>query len=898
MKNSWHTEMPQVIADDLSTNLSQGLTEADAQDRLKKFGPNLLIKQKKISPLVIFFQQLNNLVIWVLLGAVIISFVMGEKGDAIAILSIVILNAIIGFFLEYRADRAMLALQQMAAPKATVFREGRAKMISASDIVPGDILILESGDVIAADARLFEVSSLKANEASLTGESLPIEKDIQSCSLETPLADRKNMVFMGTSVATGTAKAIVVATGMKTEMGHIATLLGEATRAETPLQKRLDQVGTRLLWICFAIVILVFVLGLLRNIPFLLLFMSSISLAVAGIPEGLPAVVTVALALGVQRMVRRAVLVRRLSAVETMGCLQVICTDKTGTLTVGEMTARKLIIADGIYSIHGEGYRLEGDFIRQGDVKISEDKLLSNILQAMTVCNNADISLQNNELSVVGDPTEIALLVAAAKKDIWRNKLQSTFPRVKELPFSSERKRMTVVSQQADQLIAFTKGAPEIILDRCTHIKTEEGIRNISQEDRVRIQQSCELMGSEALRILAFAERILEQTSIETIDENIENNLVFLGLIGLQDPPHSNAKESVRLCKMAGIKPVMITGDHPNTAKAIAQELGILTGDDRLITGAELEKMSDQAFAASVKQITVYARVTAEHKLKIVRAWKQHQIVVAMTGDGINDAPALKESSVGIAMGKTGTAVTKESADIIVLDNNFASIVAGIEEGRTIYNNILKSLSYLLAGNMGELMVVFVALLIGWPLPLLPIQLLWINLITDGLPAIALATDASEPGILNRPPRSPQKPFMDLVFFKKVAFIGFLTASVTLGAFAYEYLGHGNLEQAQDAAFSVLVTAELLRAFGARSDTKAIWQMGLFSNIRLFLVVSVSFSLQLMIHHIPKLQAIFGIGAVSLTQCLLWIALGMVPLVILEIQKMLRKTPGEANSAF
>lgn len=892
MTHVWHTEVPQKIADNFKSDISFGLTETETQYRLKKYGPNLLIKQKKISPLVIFFQQLNSLVIWVLLGAVIISFLMGEKGDAIAILSIVILNAIIGFFLEYRADRAMLALQQMAAPKATVFREGHAKMISASEIVPGDILILESGDVIAADARLFEVSSLKVNEASLTGESLPIEKNIQSYSLETPLADRKNMVFMGTSVATGTAKAIVVATGMKTEMGHIATMLGEATRAETPLQKRLDQVGSRLLWICFAIVIMVFALGLLRHIPFLLLFISSISLAVAAIPEGLPAVVTVALALGVQRMVRRFVLVRRLSAVETLGCLQVICTDKTGTLTVGEMTARKLITADDIYSIYGEGYRLEGGFILQGsDEKVLEDKLLSKILYAMVSCNNADITPQNDQLLAVGDPTEIALLVASAKKNIWRNKLESALPRVKELPFSSERKRMTVVCQQADQLIAFTKGAPEIILERCVYILTHDGIREITLDDRVRIQQSCQLMTGEALRVLAFAERKISNELINTIDENIENNLVFLGLIGLQDPPHMRAKESVDRCIAAGIKPVMITGDHPDTAKAIAKELGILSINDRVVTGNELEKMSEEEFRQCVKQITVYARVTAAHKLRIVRAWKQHHMIVAMTGDGVNDAPALKEASIGIAMGKTGTAVTKEAADMIVLDNNFTSIVAGIEEGRTIYDNISKTLAYLLAGNMGELLVVFLALLIGWPLPLLPIQLLWINLVTDGLPAIALATDRSEPGVLNRPPRQSQQSIMDRGFFKKVAFIGTLTALVTLGAFAYEYLKNASLMQAQDAAFSVLVTAELLRAFGARSDTKTIWQLGFFSNIRLFFVVSVSFTLQILIHHVPILQEIFGIGAVSLTECVSWVALGMVPLIILELRKCLRKAP-------
>ncbi|HAT8858027.1 TPA: HAD-IC family P-type ATPase [Legionella pneumophila subsp. pneumophila] len=895
MAEQWHEKSPADMALLFETDLSLGLSEKEAQQRLKEVGLNLLSQQKKTSPFLIFLQQFASVVTWVLLGAVVVSFLLDEKADAIAILAIVILNAIIGFVLEYRADRAMLALQQMAAPKATVLRDGRVRVIAASDIVPGDILLFESGDLIASDARLFELSALKVNEAPLTGESIPVAKNLEICAKETPLADRKNMVFMGTSIADGTGRALVVATGMQTEMGHIAKMLGEASRDETPLQKKLNQVGSRLLWLCFFIIIAIFGLGLLRNIPIFSLFMSSVSLAVAAIPEGLPAVVTVALALGVQRMVRRAVLVRRLSAVETLGCLQVICTDKTGTLTVGEMTARKLVTASDVYSIQGEGYNLTGGFSLQGqEINVSDDTLLQATLRAMTVCNNAEFSEQNGQTTTVGDPTEVALLVAAAKGGVWQGELRSSYPRIKELPFSSERKRMTVVCRQDHQNIAFVKGAPELILERCTYILTKTGIKKLTPNDKARMKQSCELMASEALRLLAFAERQIEPIALEKEEEEIEHNLVFLGLIGLQDPPHASSKESISRCKKAGIKPVMITGDHPDTAKAIAKELGILEAGDRLLTGNELENMSEEEFNHCVKDIAVYARVTAEHKLKIVRAWKKQQMVVAMTGDGVNDAPALKEASVGIAMGKTGTAVTKEASDIIVMDNNFTSIVAGIEEGRTIYDNIAKTLGFLLAGNSGELLVVFVALLIGWPLPLLPIQLLWINLVTDGLPAIGLATDMSEPGILNRPPRATQKSMMDMAFFKRVTFVGCLTALVTLGVFAYEYLIDKDLVQAQDAAFSVLVTAELLRAFGARSDTKNIWQVGLFSNLRLFFIVSISFSLQVLIHHIPALRELFGIEPVSLTQCVVWILLGMVPLLVIEAQKRLRKAPNEA----
>ncbi|HAU0830159.1 TPA: cation-translocating P-type ATPase [Legionella pneumophila] len=890
MAERWHERTPEEVASFFKSNFVLGLTESEAKKRLKEFGPNLLSQYKKTPSFIILLQQFESVVIWVLLGAVVVSFLLDEKVDAIAILAIVILNATIGFVLEYRADRAMLALQQLAAPQAAVLRDGYAKMIAASDIVPGDIIFFESGDLIAADARLFELSALKVNEAALTGESVPIAKNLDICIKDTPLADRKNMVFMGTSIEHGTGKALVVATGMQTEMGYIAKMLGEISRDETPLQKKLNQVGSRLLWFCFLIVIAIFGLGLLRNIPIFSLFMSSVSLAVAAIPEGLPTVVTIALALGVQRMARRAVLIRRLSAVEILGCLQVICTDKTGTLTVGQMTARRLVTADNIYSILGEGYSLTGGFSFQGqEINVSEDQELQAVLQAMVACNNASFEIQDEQLAIVGDSTEVALLIAATKGGVEPKELRASLPRIKELPFNSERKRMTVIYKQNHELVAFVKGAPEIILERCSHILTKAGIKKITPNDRARMKQLCELMASEALRLLALARRQLDSAELEKKDEEIESNLIFLGLIGLQDPPHASVKESVNCCKKAGIKPVMITGDHPDTARAIAQELGILEVGDRLLTGTELEKMSEDEFNDCVKEIAVYARVTAEHKLMIVRAWKKQKMVIAMTGDGVNDAPALKEASVGIAMGKTGTAVTKEASDIIVMDNNFTSIVAGIKEGRAIYDNISKTLVYLLAGNSGELLVVFIALLIGWPLPLLPIQLLWINLVTDGLPAIGLATDRPEPGILNRPPRAIQKSMMDTVFLKRVSFIGCITALVTLTVFAYEYLTYKNLIHARDAAFSILVTVRLMIAFGTRSDTKTIFQLGFFSNLHLFLIVSISFTLQILIHHIPIFRELFGIEPISFTQCLVWIILGMVPLLVIEGQKWLRK---------
>jgi Ca2+-transporting ATPase len=708
----------------------------------------------------------------------------------------------------------------------------------------------------------------------------------------TGIADRRNMVFLGTSVAAGSARALVVATGMGTEIGHIARLLESATDDATPLQQRLDLVARRLLWACLGIVVLVFVLGLLRGVAPFELFLSAVSLAVAAVPEGLPAVVTVALALGVQRMVRRNALVRRLPAVETLGCAQVICTDKTGTLTVGEMTARKLVTSGRLYQISGEGYAPDGAFFSDGvEHKVGEDRLLFDLLQVAAACNDAELQEKAGRPVVVGDPTEGALLVAAAKGGISRSALESEMPRLLTVPFDSDRKRMTVVRVRGEEdVTAYVKGAPEVILERCTHILTEQGPVELSVSDRSRLAQAAQLMANDALRVLALARRSLAQPVTSDDGYDIEQSLTLVGLIGLQDPPRPEAREAVVKCRRAGIKTVMITGDHPDTARAIARELGMLGPGDGVLLGVELERMTDEALAERVSGIAVYARVTAEHKLRIVRAWKSRGAIVAMTGDGVNDAPALKEASIGIAMGITGTEVTKEAADIIITDDNFASIVAAVEEGRGIYDNIAKTLAYLLAGNAGELTVMLIAALVGWPLPLLPLHLLWINLVTDGLPALALATDPVEPGVLNRPPRRPEAQLMDREFLRLTALTGVLTAGVTLAAFAYELYVDGNLEQARDAAFTVLVIAELLRSFGARSNVMTVWQVGLLSNIRLFLIVMVSFALQLAIHHVGVLQTLFGMEPITLTQCLAWAALGCIPLLALEGRKMMRRS--------
>ncbi|MDD5269504.1 MAG: cation-translocating P-type ATPase [Methylococcales bacterium] len=892
--NAWHKLSVTEAASLLATDVEQGLADKKIAARLARYGQNKLRKGKRVSALVIFVSQFKSLVIWVLIGAAAVSAALGETVDGFAIITIVILNAVIGFIQEYRAEKAAAALARLAAPHCRVVRDGHSAVVAATEIVPGDILLLEGGDLIAADARLIQTFVLRINEAPLTGESQAVGKFTDSLPLETPLADRKNMVFLGTSVTGGTGRALVVNTGMETELGHIAKLLETAESGETPLQQKLDRVARLLLWACFAIVALIFSLGLLRGIAPFELFLSAVSLAVAAIPEGLPAVVTVALALGVQRMVQRHALVRHMASVETLGCAEVICTDKTGTLTIGEMTARKLVTTESLYRVTGEGYATEGAFFSGNVASLpSESPELFALLRASVACNDAELTLLDDRPVVVGDPTEGALLVAAAKGGITRAIIETEMPRLAAVPFDSDRKRMTVIRSQESQPWAFVKGAPEIILSRCTLIRTDQGVRELTESDRTRLLQANTLLAHDALRVLAVAERSLDGFNFEeevvVNDTEIEKELTLLGLVGLQDPPRAEAKAAVVKCKRAGIKTVMITGDHPDTARAIGHELGILGKDDEVLVGAELDRLDDDALKERVAQVSVYARVTAEHKLRIVRAWKARGAVVAMTGDGVNDAPAIREASIGIAMGVTGTEVTKEAADIIITDDNFASIVAAVEEGRGIYDNIAKTLAYLLGGNAGELIVMLSAVLLGWPLPLLPLHLLWINLVTDGLPALALATDPIDPGVLNRPPQRSQETLFNRDFLKLTLLTGLLTAGVTLGVFIYELYIDNSLEQARDAAFTALVIAELLRAFGARSEQRTIWQIGLFSNIRLFLIVAVSFALQLAIHHVPILQTLFQIEPVSLNQCMSWIGVGFIPLIVLELRKVIRR---------
>jgi Ca2+-transporting ATPase len=892
---AWYNQSAEEVLSQVGSSAT-GLSTQEAAQRLAADGPNELKEGKRISPLQIFLSQFKSLLVWILIAAGVISGVLSEMVDAIAILAIVVLNAVIGFYQEFKAEKSIAALKKLTAPEARVLRDGQVTSIPASGIVVGDILALEAGDLVAADARLLEAASLRCIESALTGESTAETK--QPATLEqgdVALGDRENIVFMGTSVAAGTAQAVVVATAMNTELGRIAGLIAEAGAEEgTPLQRKLDSFGHILVWAALGIVVLLFGLGLLRGIEPLELFMTSVSLAVAAVPEGLPAVVTVALALGVLRMSRRGALVRKLPAVETLGSTSVICTDKTGTLTVGKMTVRALYVAGRSYEVTGEGYGPEGEVRFEG--KKTEAQHAAPLLDLATIllgCNNAHLVQEEGTWKVIGDPTEGALLAVGLKAGGDQEHIEKELPKEQEIPFDSDRKRSTVIRRMPDgKLRALINGAPDVLLERCTNLYTSNGVRPMTDEDRQNIVAQNTAMAKQALRVLGSAWRDLDKaSSADLTAEAVEHDLVFVGLTGMYDPPRPEAKDAIVKCRAAGIRVVMITGDHPHTATAIAREIGIAADDDMAIAGVELDKISDDELLRRALKIGVYARVTAEHKLRIIRALKANGAVVAMTGDGVNDAPAIKGADIGIAMGKTGTEVTKQAADMIITDDNFATIVAAVEEGRGIYDNIRKTLQYLLAGNTGELLLMTVCVVVGMPAPLLPIHLLWINLVTDGLPALCLATDPIDPDVMKRQPRSRSELITNRSFLRTMVFTGFLTAGVAFAVYFF-MLKAGNTETARTYAFTVLVFAELLRSFGARSETKPIWRISLFTNINLVIVVAISFGLQVWSQHNATLGRFLRTSTMSFTDCLLLLAVGAIPLLILEMVKVVRGRDG------
>jgi Ca2+-transporting ATPase len=866
-----------------------GLASSEAARRLAADGPNQLKEGKRIRAFQIFLRQFKSLLIWILFIAGIASGVMGSLVDAVAILAIVVLNAFVGFYQEFKAERSVAALRNLTAPQARVLRDGRSALVAATDLVVGDVLVLEAGDIVAADGRLLDAHSLRCVESALTGEAAAVAKNPAVLpKLNTPLGDRANMVFVGTTVAAGSGRAVVVATAMRTELGHIAGMITEAGAEEgTPLQRKLDSFGRILLWATLGIVALLFGLGLMRGTPPGELFLTSISLAVAAVPEGLPAVVTVALSLGVLRMARRHALLRKLSAVETLGSASVICTDKTGTLTLGDMTARALYVAGQHYDVTGDGYGPKGEVQLAGKpIDAVHRAPLRELASVLIGCNHARIVEKDGAWKIIGDPTEGALLVAGAKAGGDQAQMEIEWPKQAEFPFDSDRKRSSVVRREADgRSRVFVNGAPGPLLAQCTQLYTGVGIRPLTAQDREHILAKTSALATHALRVLGSAHRDLDAASATApTAEASERDLVFVGLTGMYDPPRPEARASIAACHAAGIRVVMITGDHPETARAIAREIGLAAHADLAVAGVELDKLSDAELRQRAPKIAVYARVTAEHKLRIVRALKANGAVVAMTGDGINDAPAIQGADIGIAMGRTGAEVTKQAADMILTDDNFSTILAAVEEGRGVYANIRKTLQYLLAGSTGELLFMATCVIIGMPTPLLPIHLLWINLITDGLPGLCLAADPIDSDVMKRGPRPRTERITNPRFIRTMLLTGVLTAGVAFAVYAH-VLKTGTLAEARTAAFTVLVFAELLRAFGARSATKPLWRIAPFLNRQLLLVVALSFGLQLLSQHNAAFGRFLKTTPLPFADCFVLLALGAIPLVTLELIK-------------
>ncbi|QDT52761.1 Calcium-transporting ATPase 1 [Caulifigura coniformis] len=888
----------------LRANAEQGLSTVEAVERQKQSGFNQLTEAAPEPAWKRLFRQFQDLVIWILIAAAVISGLLGEWVDTLAILAIVVLNGVIGFLQEQHAELAMSALKKLSAPTAKALRDGVLQSLPARELVPGDIIEIEAGDNVPADVRLLKAFSVSVQEATLTGESTSVEKEADVVlPAETQLGDRRNMVHMGTILTTGKASGMVAAIGMETELGQIAGMLARHELELTPLQKRLAKLGQVLIGVCLAIVALIFALQVMRGGSLLEALLVSVSLAVAAVPEGLPAVVTITLALGLQRMVKRKALVRKLPSVETLGSVSVICSDKTGTLTRNEMTVKAIVTSSKSYQVTGGGYAPRGDFYQTSDSTLVDDEALPKVARTVNPetdldlrlalkigawCNGAQVAPQSDGdgvWQVIGDPTEGALVVAAMKGGLSPSARSGEI--TYELPFDSNRKIMSVVVREPGGTSLYTKGAPESVLARCDRIHRWGVAEPLSEDDRRRVLASSISLSSQALRVLGVA---YGPDPREPGSTDLERELVFCGLVGMIDPPREEVKTAIATCRSAGIRPVMITGDHPATALAIAKQLGLTTGPEHLLAGQELAQMTDADLAGVIHDISVYARTTAEHKLRIVRAWKSRGDVVAMTGDGVNDAPAVRAADIGIAMGITGTDVTKEASDMVLLDDNFASIVSAVEEGRGIYDNIQKALVFLLSCNCGEILLMLGASLLGWPAPLLPIQLLWINLVTDGLPALALSFEPPEPGVMNHPPRQANESILSRKLGIAILFQGLLVGLVGLLAFGLS-LRHrpDDVDRARAMAFCVLVYAELFRALGARSQTLTLRQLGFWKNPHLLLAILVSGLLQVSVAIVPFTGRVFDVPPHTWSEWGTIILLALTPLIVVELVKELRQ---------
>jgi Ca2+-transporting ATPase len=893
----WHELEANEVLKKLGTT-TKGLSENEAEARLATFGYNELQKQKGVSKLEIFVSQFKSILIIILIGATIFSALIGELIDAIAIITIVILNAIFGFVQEYRAEKTIEALKKLTSPEAIVMRDGKEKKIDSRLLVPGDLVMLEEGSRIPVDMRLIQTSELKIDEAILTGESSAVTKNTD-ISKAASIADRKNTAYMGTLVTYGRGTGIVVSTGMKTEMGKIAHVVQEEQEQETPLQKKIGVFGKRLGLLILVICALVIVIGLVREGPLagqpltekliITMVITGIALAVAAIPEGLPAVMTITLALGLQRLAKRNALMRKLPAVEALGSTTVICSDKTGTLTKNEMTISRIWYPDEFVEVTGEGYKPEGKFISGGkEVAAKTIEHVSFMLKVGTLCTNANLEMSEKEFNILGDPTEGAIVVAAKKIGLDKKELDAKFRRIHEIPFSSERKMMTTLNQLSGKnAMACIKGATEVIVNLCDKIHVDGKTTKMTHEWKEKILSKNISMTDQALRVLAIAYKETDGQDYKSA----EKNLTFLGLVGMIDPPREEAIESVKVCKTAGIRVVMITGDHKNTAIAVARKLGLLDEHERAITGEEMDKISDEELDKIVNEVAVYARVNPLHKVRIVDALKKKGEIVAMTGDGVNDAPALKRAGIGIAMGIKGTDVSKEASDMILRDDNFSSIVSAVYEGRAIYDNIKNFIQYLLSSNVGEVMIVFFALLIGFQdpatlgilLPVTAIQLLWINLLTDGLPALALGVDPAAPGIMERPPRDPKEGILTKAMLTDILIFGMIMCAGTLILFDMN-LPTGRTH-AITVAFTAIVMFEMVRVESVRAKHK----LGFFSNKKLILAIASSVFLQLLIVYTPFFQTIFETTAIGLADWAEIIAVSVIVFFTMKLKRIVFK---------
>ncbi|MDK0552425.1 calcium-transporting P-type ATPase, PMR1-type [Clostridium perfringens] len=867
----WYKKSKNEILQELDVDEKNGLSSTEALRRLEKYGKNKLETKKKKTLFKQFLSQLKDVMIYILIIAAIISAFLGEISDALIILLVIIINAVIGVIQESKAEKALDALKELSTPKALVKRDGSLKEILSEDIVPGDIVIIDAGRYIPGDLRLIDTANLKIEESAFTGESVPSEKDASFLpDKEIPIGDQNNMAFMSTLATYGRGVGVVVGTGMNTEIGKIAKMIEQEENDETPLQKKLSELGKILGFLAVGICILIFIISFFQGRDLLEMFLTSISLAVAAIPEGLPAIVAIVLALGVQRMVKKNAIIRKLPAVETLGSVSIICSDKTGTLTQNKMTVTTVYTNDS--------YIKESEF----NLNDNESKLL---VDCMVLCNDATYS----EKSQTGDPTEIALLESPFKLNILKEKLEKEFKRIDEIPFDSDRKLMTTVNLVDEKKArVFTKGALDSILSICNKISINGKLLDFTKEYKAKVLENSNIMSDKALRVLAFAYKDISKENI--VLDSLEKDLVFIGMVGMIDPPRLEVKDSIKLCKSAGITPVMITGDHKNTAFAIANELGIAEDISQAITGHEIDKFKEEEFNEKIINYRVFARVSPEHKVKIVKAFKSHGNIVSMTGDGVNDAPSLKAADIGVAMGITGTDVSKGASDMILTDDNFSTIVSAVEEGRKIYLNIKKSIVFLLSCNLGEILTLFIAILLNWNSPLQPIHILWVNLITDSFPALALGVDKTKEDVMNNPPRNPK----ESIFIKsdKIQLIinGVLIGGITLFAFKLgERLYADSLIHAQTMAFVVLSVSQLFLSLSLRSNTKSAFSLGIFSNKYLVYSILLGIFLQVIIISISFIANIFKVTPLLLYDWIVVILVSLIPFAINEILKLFRK---------